>query len=394
MRVAVVAAIAVLGGAGAVDQTKFRYERPLRAPAGVLVAFEPDGLLFFHGKPDFGDLRVLAADGEQVPWRPLPQVDAAIQSARVLNSGTRAGAAVALLDLGSRPRLYDRIDLQIPTKNFVGRVTVSGSDRRDGPFTRLSTTGIYDIEGARSARSTTAVVPPSDFRFLALRATGARRIAGAVVTGAGDRQRVVRRRHALLDTPAGTGRRSVYLLDFGVPRLPVSELSVSSSTRVYERPVLVEGSDDRRRWVLLTRARIFRFRGSRSAPVAFLSRSRYLRVTIENGDDSLLEGVRLETRGPSSAILLEPGHRPPFRLLYGGPEVQAPSYEFARIPAPAPAVVLDPTQLGPERVNPSFVPPPDARSFAERNPRLIQGALALAALVLCAGGFLALRRRT
>jgi len=384
----VVAALLLVGGA----ESRFRYERALPAPR-VLVAFEPDGLMFAHAKPGFADLRVLDRDGETVPWRPLPQVDAAIQSVQVLNSGTRAGAAVALLDLGSRPRQYDRIDLEIPTKDFVGRVTVSGSDRRGGPFTRLSTTGIYDIEGARSARSTTAVVPPSDFRFLALRATGARRIAGAVVTGRGERQRLVRRRHALLDSPV-VGQSSVYLLDFGVPRLPVSELSVSSATRVYERPVLVEGSNDRERWQLLTRARLFRFRGSRSAPVAFLSRSRYLRVTIENGDDPPLADVHLETRGPSSAILLEPGHRPPFRLLYGGPTVKAPSYEFARIPAPAPAVVLGPSQLRPEQVNPSFEPPPDTRSFAERNPRLIQAALALTAFMLCLGGFLALRRRT
>ncbi len=165
-------------------------------------------------------------------------------------------------------------------------------------------------------------------------------------------------------------------------------------TRVYERLVLVEGSNDRERWQLLTRARLFRFRGSRSAPVAFLSRSRYLRVTIENGDDPPLAEVQLETRGPSSAILLEPGHRSPFRLLYGGPTVKAPSYEFARIPAPAPALVLGPSQLRPEQVNPSFEPPPDTRSFAERNPRLIQAALALTAFMLCLGGFLALRRRT
>lgn len=374
-------------------ETRFRYERALPAP-DVLVAFEPDGLLLFHSKPGLADLRVLDAGGAQVPWRPLPQVDEAIHSAQVLNSGRRGGAAVALLDLGPQRRLYDRIELQTPTRNFVGRVTVLGSDRRNGPFTRLSTTGIYDIEGAQRARSTTAVVPPSDFRFVSLHATGVRRIGGAVVSGAGERERLVRRRHGLLAGSGVRGRRSVYLLDFSVPRVPVTELSVSSSTPAYERPVVIEGSKDRDRWELLTRARIFRFRGSRSAPVSFSSRFRYLRVTIQNGDDPPLAGVRLDTRGPSQAILLEPGHEPPFRLLYGGPDVAAPSYEFARIPAPAPAVLLGPSQLGPERLNAQFEPPPDTRSFVERNPRLIQAALALATFALLIAGFLALRRRT
>jgi hypothetical protein len=394
VKLAVIAAVLVLAGAAAPDETKFRYERTLPAPAGVLVAFEPDGVLFFHSKPGFADLRVRDSRGGQVPWRPLPQVEEANQSVQVLNSGTRGGAAVALLDLGPSRGLYDRIELQIPTRNFVGRVTVSGSDRRQGPFTRLSSTGIYDIEGAQSARSTTAVVPPSDFRFLSLRATGVRHIDGALVTGAGERQRLVGRRYEVRAGGGGQGPKSEYLLDFGVPEVPVTELVVSSTSETYERPVLVEGSNTRNRFEVLTQARISRFRGSRSAPVSFLSQFRYLRVTIDNGDDAPLEGVRLEARGPSSAILLEPGHQGPFRLLYGGPEVRAPSYEFARIPAPAPATVLAPSRLGPEQQNAAFEPPADDRSFGERNPKLIQAALALAAFALLVGGFLALRRRT
>jgi hypothetical protein len=394
MKLAVVAAVLALAGAVVPDETKFRYERTLPAPAGVLVAFEPDGLLFFHSKPGFADLRVLDRGGVQVPWRPLPEVEEGEQAAQVLNSGRRGGAAVALLDLGPGRGLYDRIELQVTARNFVGRVTVSGSDRRQGSFTRLSSTGIYDIEGARSARSTTAVVPPSDFRFLSLRATGVDQIDGALVSGAGGRERLAGRRYELLRGSGGQGSKSEYLLDFGVPGLPVTELALSSTSETYERPVLVEGSNSRNRFELVTRARIFRFSGSRSAPVSFLSHFRYLRVTIDNGDDAPLEGVALEARGPSSAILLEPGHRGPFRLLYGGPEVTAPSYEFARIPAPAPATVLPPSRLRPERLNAAFEPPADDRSLGERNPRLIQGALALAAFALLVGGFLALRRRT
>jgi hypothetical protein len=117
-------------------------------------------------------------------------------------------------------------------------------------------------------------------------------------------------------------------------------------------------------------------------------------VTIENGDDSPLEGVRLETLGPSRALMLEPGHESPFRLLYGGPGVPAPSYEFARIPAPAPRTLLDAARLGPERVNASFEPPGDSRPFTDRHPALITAALVAAAAALAAGGFLALRKRT
>jgi hypothetical protein len=398
VRIAIVAAIAVLAGSGAVDQTKFRYERAVGTFGKDPVAVEPDGLLLSHTKPGLADLRVLDAEGEQVPWRPWPQVEEAVQSAVILNSGTRGGRAVALLDLGPKRRTYDRIELQIPTTNFVGRVTVFGSDSRNGRFTRLSSTGIYDIAGAESARSTTAVVPPSDFRYLSLRATGAKRINGATVSGAGDRQRLVRRDHIVISGPGPSQGESVFVLDFGVPDVPVTELAFflvgRAAARAYERPIRIEGSNDGEDYELLTRARVFRFPGSRSAPVSFRSRFRYLRVTIENGDDRPLRGVRLDTFAPSQAILLEPGHERPFRLLYGGPEVQAPNYEFARIPAPEPGTFVAPDQLGVERLNRAFEPPPDTRSFAERNPKVLQGALALAAVALCVGGFLALRRRT
>lgn len=397
-RAATVAAVllvtAGVAGAAAVDETKFRYERTLAAQrAAEPVAFEPDGPMLLHSRDAFGDLRILDLSGSQVPWRPVPELEAAPRPVEVLNIGRTGKEALALLDLGAGPAPYDRIELELPDQRFVGRVRVLGADRRLGPYRLLSTTGIYAIRGAQDARSTTAVLPRSDFRFLEVAASNVSTIVAATVSGSEERPRLTERRYALVPGP-GARAESRFTLDFGTRGIPVTELQVSSSTPTYERPLRIEGSNDRQAFVPLAGARIFRFRGSTSAPVTFGSRFRYLRVTIENGDDSRLARVRLETRGPSRAILLEPGHEPPFRLLYGGPGVPAPSYEFARIPAPGPKTLLPPSRLGPERVNEAFEPPADTRPFAERHPGLITVALALAAAALAAGGFFALRRRT
>lgn len=398
-RAAAVAAVAFVtagvAGAAAVDEAKFRYERALPAQgAAEPVAFEPDGPMLLHARDAFGDLRILDTRGAQVPWRRVPELEAAPRPVDVLNTGRSGKEALALLDLGAGPAPYDRIELEIPDRLFVGRVRVLGADRRLGPFRLLSTTGIYAIRGAQDARSTTAVLPRSDFRYLELAASNVSTIVDATVSGSEERPRLTQRRHGLVPGPGAGSAESRFTLDFGTRGIPVTELEVSSSTPTYERPLRLEGSNDRQAFVPLAGARIFRFRGSTSASVMFGSRFRYLRVTIENGDDPPLAEVRLETRGPSRAILLEPGHEPPFRLLYGGPEVPAPSYEFARIPAPGPKTLLPPSRLGPERVNASFEPPADTRPFAERHPGLIQFALALAAAALAAGGFFALRRRT
>jgi hypothetical protein len=127
-----------------------------------------------------------------------------------------------------------------------------------------------------------------------------------------------------------------------------------------------------------------------SPPLEFESRFRYLRVTIENGDDAPLRAVRSETFGPSFALMVEGGHPEPLRLLYGA-EVRAPSYEFARLPVEQPVDVLDPSRLPRETLNPAFELP--GETFGERYRWLVQAALVLAALVVAIAGFLAVRRR-
>jgi hypothetical protein len=383
------AAAALASGA---QEEAFRYTRALpdRVASGR-VAFEPDGLLLSHARNQLRDLRVVDANGEQVPWRFVPERRLGIgRPALVLNSGQRGDVAVALVDVGQRRRVYQRIELDIAGGRFVGRVTAFGSDRRSGPFTRLSTTTVYDVAGAARARSTTLVLPPTDVRFLELRASGVRRIAGAAVLGQLERRALVRRPHVLRDV-RDRERTSVATVDLGVSGVPVTRLELSADAPArYDRPVTVDGSHDRRTFVPLAAGRITRAPGLVSSGLAVAGRYRYLRVTMANGDDPPLRGLRAETFGPSFAVMVEGGRPGPLRLLYGA-DVPAPSYEFARLPVEQPVAVLDPSRLPPERANPTFALP--GPTFGERYRWLVQVALGLTALVVATAGFLALRRR-
>ncbi len=388
-----VAVLAAASLAAGVQQSDFRYTRVL--PEQVVrgtVGFEPDGLMLANTRPGFADLRVVDAGGAQVPWRFVP--DDRLQvgvSATVLNSGRQGNAAVALVDVGPGRRVYQRVELTIAGGNFVGRVTAFGADSRSGPFTRLSTTTVYDVAGAERARSTTIVLPPTDQRFLQLRASGVARVTGATVLGEFERPNLVRRRHAVLGGAKQRARTSVYTLDFGAPGTPVTRLELRASVpATYDRPVRVEGSNDRHTFVPLTDGRMTRAPGLLSPPIELESRYRYLRVTIENGDDPPLPAVRTETYGPSFALMVEGGHASPLRLLYGA-DVSAPSYEYARLPVERPVAVLEPARLAPERPNPAFEVP--GEPFGERHRWLVQVALGLAALVVAAAGLLVLRRR-
>ncbi|MDP8911307.1 MAG: DUF3999 domain-containing protein [Actinomycetota bacterium] len=374
-----------------VDATGFRYERRVKRAEPGRVAIEPDEALLSHARPGLADLRILDADGNQVPWRVLSE---GAGRARVhipaLNVGRRGASAVALLDLGPQRRIVDRLVLDIPDSKFVGRAFVSGADRRRRPYTHLGATTIYDVRGRRHARSTTVSIRPTDFRYIWIRATDVARIDGATIARSAKR-RLVEREVVQTKRREHEGR-TVVTLDVAYRDVPVDEVHVEAATPKYERAVEVAGSNDGAAFVPVGGGRISRFAGSTAAPIAVRARHRYVRVTIVNGDDEPLRGLRVSLRARSRAVLLEPGHRPPFRLLYGKPGERAPSYEFARLPLQAPEDVRF-FALTPERLNAVYKPPPDTRSFTQRHGWVVEAALAVAAFVVGITGLLALRRR-
>jgi hypothetical protein len=381
--------------AAEVNRADFRHVRSLVGnPSGEPVLVEPDGALFEHSLPGFADLRIADARGLEVAWRRIPiEGSVAPEAVPVLNSGRRGRFAVALLDLGPKRKIRDRVTLEVPDREFVGRAVVLGADDRHGPFTRLSATGIYDARGAQRARSTVAVFPPSDFRYLLIRASGVSRIVGASVSGTSERPRLLRR------TPRSVSlrqeeRHTIVTLDLGFRNVPVDELRITAKTARYERPVAILGSNLRQRFVPLTAARIFRFPGSASAPIPIGAHHRYIRIEIDNGDDAPLRGIEVSAWSRSHALLLEGGHPPPYTAYYGNSSANAPDYDFARLPISIVGIERAVHgRLESERENQAFEPPPDTRSFTARNPEVVTGALALAALALGAVGLLALRKR-
>ena len=391
MKWAVVVAVLTLvaaAPANALDASSFRWERTLETDGG-LAAFEPDGPMYEHAAAGFRDLRVLDARGRQVGWRTRSvRGDEQLRSARILNAGTQSGAAVALLDFGPERVVRERIQLNVPQQPFVGRAEVHGSHDRK-TYTRLSSTAIYDVRGATRAISTVVVFPPSDFRYYRIRATGVKAIRGATAEAVVAGGAPVARR-AKIDSRQEE-RRTVIDADLGYRGVPVHELRFASSTPAFDRPVNISGSMDGKAYFVAGGGRILRFGETGETTVPVNSRYRYLRIRIGNGDDEPLRDLRVTLRAYRDYVLLAPGFTPPYRALYGS-SASRPDYDFAEQPDPRsqPAVAV----LGPERRNEAFEPPADTRAFAERHPRLIQVALALAAAALAAAGFFALRRRT
>lgn len=376
--IALLLAAAVAGGPAIAPQD-YRYRRALRPAGAGPVEVVPDGPLFAHTRPGFPDLRVVDARGAQVPWRMLPVPQASPQRAvPVLDSGRRAGAAVAILDLGPARSVVDRVVLDVPDARFVGSVTARGSDDRR-TWTQLSTTQIYAVGGAKPARSTTALLPPTDFRYLELRATHVSRIAGAAVVG-------TQREPPLRPVPARARIGGSVLVDLGHAGVPVDELRISAATARYDRPFTVTAGGR-----IVATGRLVRVGAPTATVVPLTATGRFLRIRIDNGDSAPLGGIRVQALARPRTLLVEGGHRGPLTVYYGAP-VAGPQYDFARLPRTA--LALDrarPGALGPEARNPEYRVV-DRRSFFARHRSLTTAAIALAAAAVIAAAALALRR--
>jgi hypothetical protein len=193
------------------------------------------------------------------------------------------------------------------------------------------------------------------------------------------------------------GKRTVILVDLGLA-LPVTSVIVDASTPAFDRPVLVAASLDGKEFWWANRSRIYRYAGARrrTLPVDFSgSVMRYVRITIDNGDDRPLRGVRVRVSRWAVPLLVAGGGARPYTLRYGSPRLHAPDYDFARLPLKATGVAhASPARLGPERkvaAQPKAEPrTPSIRSYHW----LVLVGLALAAVVVGAAGFLVVRRKT
>ncbi|MHB8059661.1 MAG: DUF3999 family protein [Gaiellaceae bacterium] len=383
------------GAAQAINPSSFRYERALSGASGRPLLVTLDEPLLGHARADLSDIRVLDANGAQVPWRTVPEVAAPRpQSIPLIDVGRENGVLVALLDLGAGRRIVNRIDLQIPGSNFVSKVEVRGSDDRLS-FRSLGKTLVYDVRGATHSRSTAISFRSSDLRYLELRASGLPGISGATVS----RQGVKRLYRAW--KPGSTTRKereatTVVTLDLGY-RLPVTLLDVLAATSVYDRPLEVLGSNDGSSWLPLADGRVFRFEGAAQDPIAIDAQARYLRLRIENGDDKPLGAITVRVLAHTRTLYVKGGAPGPYRMLYGSRSrsLRATDYDLARVPRAA--LGLDRAvqgRLGEERaISPATVSEP-AKSLLDRYPWLIEAALALVAIAFGAAGFIVFRSKT
>ena len=391
---AVVAAFVAVGLVSEVEASEFRYTRPLAAPPARPSGSSPTARC--TGTPPMDSVTYGSSTprGRRFPGARSRPVAVPAREVALVARGELDGVVSVVLDRGVTADVIDRIELEVPDREFVGEVEVLGSTTgAEGSYATLSTTQIYAVSGAVAARSTTGALP----------ADGLPLPPRACERHLRDRRRDRRARSAAAPTRSDRReleRPSAVACDRRDARSRVRRTSLSTRSRCSPARTRssvrssVEGSNDGTTFVSLGGGEVARFRGRRPRPDPVDGRHRYVRVTIQNGDDAPLSAfacrrwhasVRSSSPKASSRRIGSSTARRP------SPRRRTTSRGCPRRRSAWTRAVAG--SLGPESVNADFEPPADTRTFFEKHSSLVNGLLVVAAVVVAVGGLLALRRR-
>lgn len=425
---------------GAVNPDNFRFDRAVEggAPARTeAVAALFDAALHRVAAPGYADVRVVDDRGTEIPCaieKVLINETRMIRRSVVSRAiavkelpGNRIEAEFVLDPVASR---VDGFDVSTPLRDFARAVTVYGSE--DGATWKplVQNADICDYSRYLDVRRTEVMLPAgSGPRFkveignaseervqpiVKLVSQKGGRDAGAEIRtqelvntpfrmdgiGFWRHETVVEarreaRREWELPVPAvveNEGEKTTEItVDTG--RLPLNRLVLASASKNFSRMARVQirvTENGVPRWRDLAEGRL------QAVDLPGFSRTELeldfpeqrvdqLRLTIRNGDNPPLAGVRLRGFGPMYRVLLlaEPGRS--YRLLYGGENLSSPAYDLDAVLTPI-RQGLNPAMraLGAVHENPAYKPARTGCCGWLNNPAFMTGAIILAALVLLA----------
>ncbi len=359
-----------------------------------------DEQMWSAARIDLADLRLYAADGKGIPY--TLQVERASMlrtdtEVKVLQLGSIGGNTQFVLDV-SGVEEYNRVTLQLNTRDFLARATVEGQDDLRGPrWVKLAEVTLYDFTKEKLGSNSTLRLPDSRFRYLRITIAGG--VPPDAVRGATVARYEERPGH-WTKIRDGTGFRedgktTVISVDWP-ENVPLERLAfdVDPSQVNFRREFQVMNAENRR--VAdggLGRVRMRRAGSQVDSEDLALDlsgvRSKQFRIIIQNGDDPPLRLRRVEALSVERRLYFNPQGNAKLNLYYGDSQLSAPVYDYAKFfqaDAAAPAA-----RLASHVKNSAYTGRPDTRPWSERNPVILWTALILAVAGLAAVALKGLR---
>lgn len=355
------------------------------------------------GGPDgrYPDLRIAAGDDRETPYA-LDANPASAASSPVILSDVgfvRGRYTQAVADLGPSGMLHANIELATSQPTFFERVEIATSDDRRTWAVAQPAALIYRVAANDDAGQRSIAFDPSRARWIRIRildGTHAFPIAGASVAARPVPPRLVPLEAAT--AAQTTGAHTVVTLTFVAPNTNLNAVAFESRTPEFSRNVTFESndgrsSDGRLAWQYLDGAAIARFSAGRPTLTVDLGNryARMLRITIDNGNDAPLSGLRVTPLGYEHHAIFRARPGVKYRLLWSNPAAIAPKYDLAE------RLAHEPWRVGAEAVlgaaaSTALAPAESLPAIPWLQQAALPIALALVCVVLGAIALLALRR--
>ncbi len=350
---------------------------------------------WMHSSDSLSDLRIYGAQGNEVPYQMQTQSASAASTqvaARMLQLGTTAGSTTFVLDVSAVSE-YNRIALEMETRNFVAHATVEGMDDIHAKTaTGLGTYTLYDFTDERLGRNFELRLPDSRFRFLRIALSSeisTRDVKGASISFWEEKSAGWSNIHAQPRIER-EGKTTVIRWETS-PKVPLDRVVFEVDGVNYSRTMWLEDAKAFR-IASGTLSRVKLQRKGRSVESENLelhvggAHSGSYKLVIENGDDPPLAIRRVQPQFVARRIYFDPHGESALKLYYGDDRLSAPVYDYSKLFVEQPDAVA--AALGDGAHNSAYTGRPDERPWSDRHPSVVWIALVVAVAAL---GALALR---
>ncbi len=360
------------------NPSSWEFLRPLQVPTGsdfAKVVLPED---ISTNNQSFSDIRIIDQNGIEAPYlisRSISKSGDSV-SGRILDKTASNGSTQFIADAGMDGSIHAQISIDASSENFKRQVSIYSSHSLiplSGAGWSLVTDKGYifrftdNVTSATYGKNDVAFSPNSSRYFKVVIGGGSEgpvEVGSVTLYGDLEVSNPIYKKEVSVNVYNNPDKRSSEVTaDLGNQGFLTNAISIQSSDRNFNRPVIVESSNDNANWNYITRGYISNvstpiFEGSSTRIEYPEQNARYIRVSVVNDDN---QPIKIEgsatVEGPviSAIFKLEPGAK--YNLYYGNPSASLPQYDISRIASYIEENKIGVATYGAETINPAYVKP-------------------------------------
>lgn len=293
-----------------------------------------------HSRNDLKDLRLVSAQGGEVPYKIIERKPAIIETypVRIIDQVVRENEFSAVtLDLSEQGRLHNRVILELSSENdYLRDVYIEGgNDNRT--WHSIDKAKLFRVG---SSGQDTVNYSPVSYRYIRVKIDCQGKeplnIAGARVKFIPKRNDDFRILpvEIISDGQDRKTNTSEVIVDLGVKGIYINSISLQVNSGNFDRPVQISHSYDQKEWQIAGSGRIFNYSwtdytASEDSLTINERLGRYIKIQIQNGDSPPLTIKGVEVKGRYPALLADLNQEK-YRLWYGNPGGKIVQYDLNR----------------------------------------------------------------